>query len=255
MKESGHDSQRPHRVVAVLVLDGVAAFDLGVPGAGLRRRPDPTARDCTRCATCTADGGPVRTSGGFAAVPDAWAGDPRRRRDTVVIPGIHGDLLLTGRPTLEPAEAAALAPVPAGARLVSICTGAFALAAAGLLDGRPATTHWAYADRFRSLFPRVRLNPDVLFVDDGDVLTSAGVGGGHRPVPARRPPRPRQRGGQRGGPALRRAAVAGRRPGAVHRAAAAGIDPDRRPDPLGRGRWSRLDEPVWTWRRWRGRPG
>jgi transcriptional regulator GlxA family with amidase domain len=52
------------------------------------------------------------------------------------------------------------------------------LAAAGLLDGRPATTHWRHADRFRSLFPRVRLNPDVLFVDDGDVLTSAGVTAG-----------------------------------------------------------------------------
>ena len=61
---------------------------------------------------------------------------------------------------------------------MSICTGAFVLAAAGLLDGRPATTHWAYADRFRALYPQVRLDPDVLFVDDGDVLTSAGVAAG-----------------------------------------------------------------------------
>ena len=62
--------------------------------------------------------------------------------------------------------------------MVSICTGAFVLAAAGLLDGRPATTHWAYTERFRRLFPKVQLNPDVLFVDDGDVLTSAGVAAG-----------------------------------------------------------------------------
>jgi transcriptional regulator GlxA family with amidase domain len=61
---------------------------------------------------------------------------------------------------------------------MSICTGAFVLAAEGLLDGRPATTHWAWADQFRRLYPDVELRPDVLFVDDGDVLTSAGVGAG-----------------------------------------------------------------------------
>ena len=62
--------------------------------------------------------------------------------------------------------------------MVSICTGAFVLAAAGLLDGRPATTHWALRRPFRALFPAVELDPDVLFVDDGDVLTSAGVAAG-----------------------------------------------------------------------------
>ena len=75
------------------------------------------------------------------------------------------------------ADAAAAAP-PGRARIVSICTGAFVLAAAGLLDGRPATTHWVHADAFRELFPHVDLDPDVLFVDDGDVLTSAGVAAG-----------------------------------------------------------------------------
>ena len=62
--------------------------------------------------------------------------------------------------------------------MMSICTGAFVLAAAGLLDGRPATTHWLHTAAFRRLFPAVRLDPDVLFVDDGDVLTSAGVAAG-----------------------------------------------------------------------------
>jgi transcriptional regulator GlxA family with amidase domain len=60
------------------------------------------------------------------------------------------------------------------ARLVGLCTGAFTLAEAGVLDGRPATVHWQLADRFRSRFPAVDLQPDVLFVDDGDILTSAG---------------------------------------------------------------------------------
>ena len=112
--------------------------------------------------------------------------DAAETADTVIVPGIHGGSPLTDgtvdaggrRPRCGPRRAR-------GARVMSICTGAFVLAAAGLLDGRPATTHWAYADRFRRLFPRSKLDPDVLFVDDGDVLTSAGVGRRHRPVPAR----------------------------------------------------------------------
>jgi AraC family transcriptional activator FtrA len=65
-----------------------------------------------------------------------------------------------------------------GARIVSICSGAFALAAAGLLDGREATTHWRYAGLLQSRFPDIKVNPDVLYVDHGDVLTSAGSAAG-----------------------------------------------------------------------------
>jgi transcriptional regulator GlxA family with amidase domain len=74
--------------------------------------------------------------------------------------------------------AAALARIRPGTRLASICTGVYVLAAAGVLDGRPATTHWADADRLQRMFPRIRVDPDVLFIDDGDVLTSAGVAAG-----------------------------------------------------------------------------
>ena len=95
----------------------------------------------------------------------------------MIVPGIHGDR--GSAPDRSPTpRRAALPRIRAGARIMSICTGAFVLAAAGLLDGRPATTHWAYADGFRALFPAVKLDPDVLFVDDGDVLTSAGVAAG-----------------------------------------------------------------------------
>src|SRR4051794_15490096 len=162
--------------VAVLALDDTAAFDLGVPGQvfGAARHPDGTRLYEVR--TCSADGGPVRTSGGFRALPDHGP-EILAEADTVVIPGIHGDWRL-GTADLAPHEAAALATVRPGTRMVSICTGAFALASTGRLDGRPATTHWAYADRFRELFPLVKLDPDVLFVDDGDVLTSAGVAAG-----------------------------------------------------------------------------
>src|ERR1700759_5158335 len=65
-----------------------------------------------------------------------------------------------------------------GARMVSVCTGAFALAAAGLLDDRRATTHWAYADQLAARYPRVKVDPDVLWVDEGTVLTSAGLSAG-----------------------------------------------------------------------------
>jgi transcriptional regulator GlxA family with amidase domain len=92
----------------------------------------------------------------------------------VVVPGIHG-----GVETVAPEVTAALRQAHArGARTMSICTGAFVLAAAGLLDGRRATTHWAYEERFRGRHPAVDLDPGVLFVDEGSVLTSAGVAAG-----------------------------------------------------------------------------
>jgi transcriptional regulator GlxA family with amidase domain len=165
-----------HRV-AVLVLHGVAAFDLGVPAQILGAARAATGERLYDVRTCTADGGPVRTSGGFAAVPD-FGPEILDSVDTVIIPGIHGDLMGSDGPDLTEAEVQALQRIPAGTRLVSICTGAFALAIMGTLDGRPATTHWAFTDRFRNRFPQVLLDPDVLFVDDGDVLTSAGVGAG-----------------------------------------------------------------------------
>jgi transcriptional regulator GlxA family with amidase domain len=96
---------------------------------------------------------------------------------TVVVPGMEGGPALTeGRISEE--LRTTLRSVAEHARLVSICTGSSVLAAAGLLDGRPATTHWRDTVRFRAHFPAVRLDPDVLFVDDGDILTSAGVAAG-----------------------------------------------------------------------------
>jgi transcriptional regulator GlxA family with amidase domain len=162
--------------IAVLALDGVVAFDLGVAAQIFGAAHDAEDRPLYRVRTCTPDGAPVRTSAGFRAVPDEGP-EILETAGTVVVAGIHDGLALTeGR--LEAPVAAALARTRPGARLMSICTGAFVLAAAGVLDGRPAATHWLHADRFRALYPRVCLDADVLFVDDGDVLTSAGVGAG-----------------------------------------------------------------------------
>ncbi|MBL1067578.1 GlxA family transcriptional regulator [Streptomyces sp. 7-21] len=157
-----------HRVV-VLALDGVYPFELGIP-----LRVFGTAGDLYQVTTCTVDGRPVRTLGDFT-ISVGHGPEALRTADTVVIPP-YGPLPET--PGLPAAVADALAAIRPGARTVSICTGAFVLAAAGMLDGRPATTHWREAARFRELFPRVRLDADVLFVDDGDVLTSAGAASG-----------------------------------------------------------------------------
>lgn len=98
---------------------------------------------------------------GLDAVDDA---------DTLVVPGRPDNVVPRGRAVRE----AIRRTHARGARVISLCTGSFALAEAGLLDGRRATTHWMWADAFRELHPRVRLEPDVLFVDEGDVLTAAG---------------------------------------------------------------------------------
>ncbi|MBB6547990.1 GlxA family transcriptional regulator [Nonomuraea rubra] len=157
-----------HRVV-VLALDGVYPFELGIP-----QRVFGTADGLYEVVTCTVDGRPVRTSADFTIMADLGP-EALASADTVVIPPYT---VAHDTAELPAPVAGALALIPAGARIVSICTAAFALAAAGLLDGRPATTHWALAPRFRELFPQVALDADVLFVDDGDVLTSAGAASG-----------------------------------------------------------------------------
>lgn len=162
--------------VAVLALPHVVAFELGLPHRFLGGAVDDEGRPLYRVRTCTVDGGPIRTSAHYAVLPD-HDGSILGAADTIVIPGIlGGPPVVEGR--LDPDVAAALAHRRPDARLVSICTGAYVLAAAGVLDGRRATTHWMRTEPFCTFFPRVRLDPDVLYVDDGDVLTSAGNAAG-----------------------------------------------------------------------------
>ncbi|MBX6381836.1 MAG: DJ-1/PfpI family protein [Microbispora sp.] len=166
-----------HRV-AVLVLDDFATFDVGIPGQVFWVARDPGAphEPLYKVVTCTPGGRPVRSRAGYGIVPDHDL-SVLATADTVVVPGLHGGPTVEDG-TLDGEVREALRDAAKRARMISICTGAFVLAAAGLLDGRPATTHWYHAEDFRRLFPRVRLDPDVLFIDDGDVLTSAGVAAG-----------------------------------------------------------------------------
>ena len=161
-----------HRVVA-LCLDGLVAFDLTAPAQafGLAARPD--GEPLYRFSTCSVDGAEVRTTSGFGIGPQGGL-DALRRADTVVVPGYAG--ILAAPP--EQALAALRAAGRRGARLLSVCTGAFALAHAGLLDGRRATTHWAWAGELASRFPAVEVDPDALFVDEGEAMTSAGLSAG-----------------------------------------------------------------------------
>ena len=161
------------RSVAALVGRRAAAFELGIVCQvfGLDRSDDglPTYD----FAVCAARPGLVPTTSGFAV--EATAGlDHLAASDLVVIPA-WPDLDAALSPDVADALRAAEA---GGAALVSVCSGAFALAGAGLLDGRRATTHWQFADRLAHRFPGVRVEPDVLYVVDGSVLTSAGAAAG-----------------------------------------------------------------------------
>ncbi|WP_329044452.1 helix-turn-helix domain-containing protein [Amycolatopsis sp. NBC_01488] len=153
-----------HRV-AVLVLAGVSPLDLAIPTQVFATRAE-TSYDLTVCSltpqVTTTVGFDLLVRGGLEQV---------RAADTVIVPGFEPPLVPPPEPVLD-----ALAEArDRGCRVVSICTGAFALAAAGVLDGLHATTHWQHIEDLERTFPAVRVDRDVLYVDEGDVLTSAGV--------------------------------------------------------------------------------
>jgi transcriptional regulator GlxA family with amidase domain len=160
--------ERVERVV-VLALDGVYPFELGIPS-----RIFGAADGRYEVLTCTPDGRPVRTNSDFTVTVEHGP-EILDTAGTVVVASMDPSHI----PAELPADvAAALARISPHARIVSICTAAFVLAAAGLLDGRRATTHWQLTDMFRRMYPAVDLDPDVLFVDDGRILTSAGAASG-----------------------------------------------------------------------------
>ncbi|MFE0172175.1 GlxA family transcriptional regulator [Streptomyces sp. NPDC059002] len=160
-----------HRVVA-LVHQPQSTFELACAAEvfGIERRGLATRYSF---GVCTERPGPVATRAGY----DMLVGDgldALDAADTVVVPG----WLPPQEPPSDEVLAALRRAHGRGARVLSICSGAFALAYAGLLDGRRATTHWALADQLTARFPGVRVDPDVLYVDHGDVATSAGAGAG-----------------------------------------------------------------------------
>jgi len=163
---------KPH-VVGLAVTSAAWIFGLAVPCEIFGRYREGLPEPWYELRICAPPGPPVHVSNGF--VPDTPYGyDELARADTVIVPAVSD--------TSEEPPAELVAAVKAahqnGARIVSLCTGAFVLAAAGLLDGRPATTHWFHARKLARRYPAVNLDPGVLYVDDGDVLTSAGTTAG-----------------------------------------------------------------------------
>lgn len=158
----------PTHRVAILALDGVTPLDLSIPAQIFNSRPE-TPYTTTVCGlgdtVATTGGFSLTTGGGLDQVPTA---------DTVIVPGHEPG----SRPQTELPDEVRDALRQAreqGGRVVSICTGAFVLAAAGLLDGLRATTHWLHIDELERSYPSLTIERDVLYVDEGDVLTSAGV--------------------------------------------------------------------------------
>ncbi|MYW01618.1 helix-turn-helix domain-containing protein [Streptomyces sp. SID3343] len=160
-----------HRVVA-LVHPPQSTFELACAAEvfGKKRRELPTRY---AFSVCTAVPGPVSTGAGYDMLVDAGL-DALARADTVVLPGRSDPRRPPSPATVEALRAAHAR----GARILAICSGAFPLAYTGLLDGRRATSHWAHAGELASLFPAIGVDPDVLYIDHGDVATSAGAAAG-----------------------------------------------------------------------------
>ncbi|WP_308294272.1 helix-turn-helix domain-containing protein [Streptomyces sp. ST2-7A] len=163
--------------MVVLVRPGLIPLEVGIVHRLFGTALDADDRPLYEVVTCAPEAGEIPTDTDFTlrvgrgpeALEDA---------DTVIVPAAEDDYGPQERGRLDPRVRAALARIPADARVASICTGAFALAAAGLLTGRRATTHWKSCAELRALYPEIDVDPDVLHTEDGNVLTSAGVAAG-----------------------------------------------------------------------------
>ncbi|WP_454874019.1 transcriptional regulator FtrA [Paraburkholderia xenovorans] len=161
-----------HLVVA-LAYDRLCTFEFGcVTELFALERPELDV-DWYRFAVCASEPGPIRAAGGVTlAAP--YTLKLLERADTIVIPGWRDAGEVPPKPLLKKIRAA----YERGARLCSICSGVFVLAAAGVLDGKTVTTHWRYADTLQQRYPLLRVQPDALYVDEGQIITSAGSAAG-----------------------------------------------------------------------------
>jgi AraC family transcriptional regulator, transcriptional activator FtrA len=165
--------RRPAGAVAIVVCDGVGLFELGVACEVFGNSWSAVfGVPWYRSFVCAVAPGPVTVDAGFQ-VQATHGADRIVSADTVIVlPTVSAEAVPAGIPeALRQAHAG-------GSRVVSLCTGAFAVAAAGLLDGRRATTHWTECSELARRYPQVTVDPGVLFVDEGDILTSAGSAAG-----------------------------------------------------------------------------
>lgn len=161
------------RTVAALLYDGLGTFEFAIAAEVFGLDRPEFGNDWYRFVSCSEGKRPVRANGHVSIAPEADL-DELAAAGTIVIPGWRSD---GAAPSAAVAEAVRTAHAR-GARLVTICSGVFLIAALGLADGRTVTTHWKYADRLKALYPALRVDPDVLYIDGGDILTSAGSAAG-----------------------------------------------------------------------------
>ncbi|CAG9239908.1 MULTISPECIES: transcriptional regulator FtrA [Paraburkholderia] len=160
-------------LVAALVYDRLCTFEFGcVTELFALERPELGVK-WYRFAVCAVEAGPIRAAGGIG-IAAPYSLKMLDRASTIVVPGWRDPDERPPEPLLKKIRAA----VGRGARVCSICSGVFVLAAAGVLDGKTVTTHWRYADKLQQRYPQLRVKPDALYVDEGQVITSAGSAAG-----------------------------------------------------------------------------
>jgi AraC family transcriptional regulator, transcriptional activator FtrA len=172
-KRKSQPSSLRNRLVVALAYDGLCTFEFGVAVEifGLER-PE-MGDDWYRFRIAAIEPGPLRAMGGFKISADGGL-SLIERAGTIIVPGWRG----ADCPVPERLVKALQRAHKRGARLLSFCSGVFVLAATGLLDGKRATTHWRHSDDLVRAFPNVRVTPDVLYVDEGNILTAAGSAAG-----------------------------------------------------------------------------
>jgi len=159
-------------LVCVLAYDGLCMFEFGI-GVEVFGLPRPEFDSWYRFCTVAIEPGPLRGTGGVSV--EATHGlEALAEADLILVPGWRGADAVVPQELITAIRAAH----SNGARIASICSGVFVLAAAGLLDGKKATTHWHHTETLSKLYPKIKVDPDVLYVDAGDVLTSAGSAAG-----------------------------------------------------------------------------
>ncbi|TCS65650.1 AraC family transcriptional regulator with amidase-like domain [Primorskyibacter sedentarius] len=161
-----------HPLVCAIAYDGLCTFEFGI-AVELFALPRPEFENWYRFATVKAEPGPIRAVGGITVDAQEDLG-LLQDASLIIVPGWRG----ADTPVPEDLCAALRAAYDRGARVASICSGVFVLAAAGLLKGKSATTHWRYTDKLAERYPETAVDPDVLFVEDDRVFTSAGSAAG-----------------------------------------------------------------------------
>lgn len=158
--------------IAVLALPGVAPFELGVVCEVFGIDRSDVGLPAFDFAVVSEGAAPVASSSGFTITPEHGL-ERAAQADLVCVPAADSDREVSGA-----VKDVLHQTIARGGRIMSVCSGAFTLAAAGLLDDRPCTTHWFHVEEFQRRFPRAQVVPDVLYVDDGPIITSAGSAAG-----------------------------------------------------------------------------